>query len=526
VNFGSPKLALFGACVGLALIIGSWGQSYPLHFASPESSIFDSLPTAYWMGIAIVIPSLVLLSRTSRRIQAAACSASIFLVLQKSLDIFYYYPPGSDQQFQQLEQYYVSQGHIVSVFQHAYRWPAFFILSNQFEIVTGLPARTSAHAFVLFVGLFISICVFLMVEAVPSAGTYGGGAALLGFSVLSYYFIDYQFAPQTFALSMIFLLVAIDVRLKSSRRKSLMQLVLFFSVCVTHAFLPVFYVLYRIYRAPKESERRIFDLALPMIYAATLLYYTGYFERIVGLLYVSYLTMWGTSSYAATYHATASQTEDILIQTFSRATVAAMSAIAGLILIRMIRAREFLGKNLAFLGAGVTYLLLGIPLNILGLRALQILAASASVPIGRFGAMKRKLGLVILVVLAVSSISLQMHSTFNEYQFMDPVTVQHTDFVASHLPDRPPSILVEQMTSGIVQFSSLAKGWTPVQSGPATERTQLRSAAREFFMMTPGILHDLHYHVFGSSIPYTPFNSQVNNRVTDDSRDTLLSAVG
>ena len=233
-------IALLTATTGEVMILISWWQSYPVYLHSPYSEIFFSISPIYWIGLILSVPSLLILAFKGNRAQTALAAVLIFLTLKASSYFFYSFSSGPDPFFQTLAGYYFSQGHIVPMFQNMYQWPAFFILASQFESVTGLPPALYVHIFVLIMGVLIPAAAFLIVEK----RSVNAGAAVFGFTLLSFYFINYQYAPQVLAFPLVLLLIVVDFRVRPSGRRSFIQLLLFVAVCFTHAFVAVFYLLY------------------------------------------------------------------------------------------------------------------------------------------------------------------------------------------------------------------------------------------------------------------------------------------
>ena len=93
--------------------------------------------------------------------------------------------------------------------------------------------------------------------------------------------------------------------------------------------------------------------------------------------------------------------------------------------------------------------------------ALQFLAVSASLPIGFFAATRRKLAPILLIGLAVTSVSVPMHTSFVSYLFQDPFTVQQVDFVTSHFGTNSYTrVFIESATQPILLYALEAKGGT------------------------------------------------------------------
>jgi hypothetical protein len=446
---------------GLFLVGVSWLMTYPiLPRTSDPSSVFITVSPLFWVGLAISLPSLLAFGG-SDRVQIAGAAVLTFL-LYFAFSFFFYYPLGADIYFQSLVSYYVSEGHIASAFQAAYPWPTFFLLGNLFELVTGLPTRIFAHFFILVMGIVIPLALFLIVERRGINAV----AASFAFSVLGFYFIDFQFAPQTLALSLLMLLLATDFSIRASRPRTLVQIVIFISLCFGHAFLSAFYLLYLggVFLFGKKrgqgAMERVTSTAVAFtgmiaIYIAVFVYYSDYLHAAVITIVRSFQQLLGGALYTRMLTQTAATQNDLVVQFFSRLTVLGTGLIAVLILVRMLLKRDLLSRDVAIGAAGLAYLLAGYPLLILGQRGLQMLAITASLAVGCFAG-KGKWRVILLIGLSVTSVSLPMHYAYTLYSpfWRDPASAETVDFVASHygIPVTAP-VFVETASWDILAFS-------------------------------------------------------------------------
>ena len=521
LSFDRP-IALLTAIAGGILILISWWQSYPVYLHSAYSEIFFSISPIYWIGLVLSVPSLLVLSFKGSRAQIATAAVLIFLTLKASSYFFYYFSMGPDPFFQSLTDYYFSQGHIATSFQNIYQWPAFFILAKQFELVTGLPSRVYVHGFVLIMGTLIPASVFLLVEK----RSVSAGAAVLGFTLLSFYFLNYQYAPQVLAFPLVLLLIVVDFRVRPSGRRSLIQLLLFLAVCFTHAFMAVFYLLYSFSvmfwgRRSHNVPSRTFTFLLLAIYISGLYFYTAFLPTAASTLFRSLLQVSGISEYSTIYQQTTTPTGDTLVQLLSRATVITTAAVSALFLVDMIRRRQFGSKDYALATAGTLYLVAGSVFVILGGRSLQFLAISASLPIGFFAAMRRKLAPILLIGLAVASVSMPMHVSLYSYLFRDPFTVQQVDFVTSHFGTKVPTttVFMESATMVILLYDLQAKSTPYILVNEFTEPSH-RLPLYDYYSITPGLIHNIKDGLTDATIP-TGYLT-VQNRVVDDGRDQWI----
>lgn len=512
--------AIASSAAGIFLLLVSWWMTYPLYLHSVSSEIFFAVHPTYWVALGLAVPSLFFLARSSpNRIYRAVACVLIFLVIVCSFSQFFNIPYASDPYFWSLSQYYISNGH-VSSFQTVYWQPSFFILANLFQLVTGLTIVTYQHLFLLFVGVLTALAVFLIADR---KGVDSGGA-MLAFSVLVFYFIDYQFAAQALVLPLVLLMIAIDVR--PSRSRWFVQVVIFASACLVHAFFAVMYLLYVAFSGGLSKERKVRRvLLLGGIFGGIQLFVlTIFFRKVVQMSYESLEEAMGLT-YRSVYAQSAPISLDPLVQLVSRATVIGMGLVSVFGLYAMIRRREFSSRDLALSLAGAVYMIMGLPLNLLGERALQLLGVIGGLGGGYFGAMKGKWQPMILVILAVGSVSLQMHISYNAYLFQDPISVRQVIFVSSHLDQNQTSVYMENVMRPILEYDMRSRGLNVITVTEFTNVTQWGYSldTLDYYAMTPGLFHN---DAMGLSQNPLPILRVGTNRIIDDGRNWWIAGTG
>ena len=117
-----------------------------------------------------------------------------------------------------------------------------------------------------------------------------------------------------------------------------MQLLLFVAVCLTHAFMAVFYLLYSFammiwVRKSQIAPSRNLTLLFLAIYISGLYFYTAFLPSAASTLFRSLLQASGITEYSTIYQQTAAPTAGTLVQFLSRATVIATGAVSALFLV-------------------------------------------------------------------------------------------------------------------------------------------------------------------------------------------------
>jgi hypothetical protein len=464
------------------------------------------------------MPSLVLLARFSHSRVGRAIYCVLIFLASFCFSQFFYDPSGPDQFFTSLTRYYVSAGHIDRLFEGEYWQPAFFVLDRVFGLVTGIPHVVYEHVFLLLCGVLIALGVFLIMDR----RGIDSGAGLFAFSILTIEFLVYQFAPQTLSLSLVFLMIAAEFALPKSTSRWLAQLVIFVSTCFMHAFLAVIYVLYVFFSAGvlrEQKARRI--VMLGAIYASVLLFYTRYFfADVLGILYTTLLQWMGLGEFKMLFATTLGVTPDPLVRLFSRATIIGMGLISVWGLFLMAHRREFTSKDLAVGMAGGVYVILGFPLPILGWRALQFLGITGGLGGGYFGGMKGKWRTIILVILAVSSVSIQMHTGYNVYLFRNPISAQQVAFISTHFDQDGTTVYMEDKLSDIFRYETMNRGLDVLVITELTETYGLTSY--DYYAIGPELLHNSESQISLNSLPAVPL---VANRIINDGMNWWVMSV-
>jgi len=361
-----------------------------------------------------------------------------------SLSYFYYMLPGSDSQsFRGLNEYFIKTKDLDPLKpNHGYfQWPSFFLLS---EIVTSVSGMGLAN----FEFLLYAIIGFLLATAmyVCASRAYKneGFLAVVTFFVAMKYFLNYQAVPFSLAFGLLFLLFMLETRQKNFN-VILIMLVLFMGTSFTHAFVPLFFVLYLLIRCILNRSKQYGRLVLMTLIIYFVVQITqaplSFAENIRSLMTVP-------SEYPRIVKAILAPVSvpiDAVAQMFARAVTITTIAICFVGFIIVLIKRKLMDLDKAIFLAGVVYSASSIPFYTLGQRAIPLMfipisLGSAYLLKSRFRPYVISLFLVLLILFAF----VPLHGTFSTDQimFQTKEAYQTENFFIDHYNWANPSFIL------------------------------------------------------------------------------------
>jgi hypothetical protein len=374
-------IAFVTLILGLGFIFYSWFSSYPLSIDYPGDITFNHISAFYWIGFPLTLTSLFILGTSTKNhaFRSVICVASVAVIF--SLSYFYSSLPTSDSQyFRGLTEYFIRTKNLdPSQSVHSYfQWPSFFLIGSIITNVSGLQLPTVE--FILYFALGSVIAISLYVYA---SRLFGKGAilALIAFFISMYYFINYQWAPFTLALALLFILFMLETR-KKSKPVILTMITLFLCLSITHFFAAVFFVFYTFARSVVDRTKE---------------YLTQFFMTLTVYLLTQFTlgSFWIASNINNLFRLPSEYTAiaqsafnpvtlplDAIAQTASRTVtiVVGIVCLGGVIL--MLIKRRFRNVDLAIFISGSAYLAVGFVLYVLGNRGYSILFIPVSLGAG------------------------------------------------------------------------------------------------------------------------------------------------
>jgi hypothetical protein len=231
--------------LGIALLIYSWYISYPINISSAEDSVFYHIPIYYWIGFGLLLSSFFLISITFKNIYLKWILAVCCVLTLYSLSYFYYTLPGSDAHyFRGLTLNYISQHNLdASQFIHSYyQWPSFFVLADITLLISGLDY--TSYAFLLFaiIGFLLGTTIYVYGSKFNKQLAF---LAVISFFLMLFYFFNFQAVPFSLAFVLFMLLFLLQIQPKiETHAFTILTIIIFTSMALTHAFVPLFFILY------------------------------------------------------------------------------------------------------------------------------------------------------------------------------------------------------------------------------------------------------------------------------------------
>ena len=441
------KLTLIPILTGILLVLYSWYVSYPVSIDSPYDFIYNNISPIYWLGSVILFASFFTLAiNTKNNILRWILVFGTFLLIYP-LKYFYYMIPGSDAHaFRSLTEYFTLTGDLSSKpYHYYYQWPLFFILNKVGTSITGLDLRCFEFILYATIGFVLSTSVYLYTT---KAGA-DGYVAVISFFIIQRYFFNYQWAPFSISVSLLFLLIALDSYAFRKHQVTLTMLIIFLSMTLTHAFVPLFYIIYELMRLMMSKDKRylkLFGLTL-IIYLAVLIFYaTSYFPNLVQQL-TSVYTLEYTKQVEATLAGSATPTPyvDVIARTFSRTVTITTIVITATGFIMLLIKRKLRNVDYAILLTGVLYSAIGLLLPVLGTRGLTFVAIPASLGASYLteSKFKKYFKYVFLIVIILFTFVI-IHKTFYDRQIFHQTKKEYkcSNFVINNYNWQNPSILL------------------------------------------------------------------------------------
>jgi len=409
--------------LGLVLIVYSWYQGYPLMIDTPYDFVFNHISVSYWLGLPLFLGSLYVTANLVKNHNIKFMTCLGIAVGMYSLRFFYYSLPGSDaHSVRGLAEYATATNDLDwSKPSHSYyQWPLLFILSEISSSVVGLELRY--FEFLMFAVLGVLYTASLYVYAAKFSGD-GSTTAVITYFLTMYWFLNYQFAPFSVAMGLLFVLFMLEVCTHGRYETALASVVLFTGIVFLHPFAGAFYILYELARyviGRDEHNLHLFLLS-SSIYLATSIFLTPvFFPTVVRQLTHPYL-----SEYPALVERTfggrmAPPPEiDAIAQEFSRAIVITSVVITGLGFVLLFLKRKLRQVDVALLVSSALFAAAASIVPIMGRRVFFALALPAS--LGATFFLKGKTGnafRLVFLLLAVLFPFIPLTQSFDDDQIM------------------------------------------------------------------------------------------------------------
>jgi len=371
-------------------------------------------------------------------------------MLVNSLAYFYYYVPGPDPFFLNLASAYLTGGFMNPQAATVYAWPGFFLLINMLSEVTTLPLNVVVSLFYFSTGfIFVSMVFFIATKH-----GLNGFWAVVAFSILGFFFLNYQFAPQTLGLAFVMMLLYIDYAWGKSQAGIAMELMLVVATALSHPFMLMYYVAYlfiRTFRTRRYLIRWTFATTVALVVNLFLAYPTVS-ENILRI-FSSIQNLLGLSEYQNRIFFAVAYASPF--ETFSRLAVLSVVVVSGLGLAGLFRSRRTLPQDTALVIMCILMLGVGAAVTFLGTRAIQLAVVVAAIGSGHFPKLlhRHKLAVGLLLFLSISSMFNVMHLNYRPLLYQPQEDAQAARFLSAtiELNGRGPSNPVRIFTPFIVR---------------------------------------------------------------------------
>jgi len=423
----------------------SWYLSYPLNVVTVDDVLFNHVSILYWISLPLMLTSLFLIGITFKNTSYKwIISVGIFIALY-SLSFFFVMLSGSDSQyFRGFNEYFIETKNLNPLQPNHwyYQWPSFFILSYVSTSVSGL--SLTAFEFLLYtvIGFLVSVSLHFYASRTVKTDVSRKIKAVSfiiipAFVISMYNFLNYQCVPFSLALGLLFLIFMIETFQKSSGL-TVVVIILFLSISITHVFVPIFLILYLLIRTIIERKRHYGNLFLISFVVFLLIQITfaqyGLAKNILRVLESSL-------EYSIIISRTLSPVSspiDIIAQMFSRIATLAFITLCGIGFLFLLMKRKLKPLDKAILITGIIYSGLGVFFSSLGWRAIILAFIPVSLGFLCFFERKSRMYLkyvfsVLIIVLLVLFTFVPLHHSFSNSVNFQTIEAHRTDnFLIEH----------------------------------------------------------------------------------------------
>jgi hypothetical protein len=361
-----------------------------------------------------------------------------------SLSYFYYMLPGSDSQyFRGLTEYFIKTKDLNPLKPHHdyFQWPSFFLLSEIVTSVSGMELANFEFLLYVIIGFLLATAMYVYASrAYKNEGFLAGTS----FFIAMFYFLNYQAVPFSLAFGLLFLLFMLETR-QMNFNVILTILVLFTGISFTHAFVPLFFVLYLLIRCMLNRSKQYGHLFLMTLIIYLVVQITqaplSFVKNIINVITVpsEYFNI------VKNILALVSVPIDEIAQMFSRGVTitTVMICFAGFFILLIKGKMRDVDKAIFF--TGVVYSASGIIFFTLGSRALPLIfipisLGSSYLLTSRFRPYVKSLFLILVILFAF----IPLHSSFNtnEIMFQTKEAYQTENFMIDNYNWMNPSFIL------------------------------------------------------------------------------------
>ena len=367
----------------------------------------------YWLGLPFTLVSLYLINTRVKHQIIKWLLTFCLIMTMYSISYFYSMIPTSDSHyFRGLTESYIntsdpSSWKSISLY---FEWPNYFSLAKITTAVSGL--NVIQYEFILYtlIGFLLITALYCHYSKTQKKTAFIGVTC---YFIINYYYLNFQSAPFSLALSLLLLLFFLEKNSPDSFEMFFVKILLFLGITGTHAFVPVFYivfqfVLYVLHRNPKNLRFILLTIAIFSTWQIFLA--PTSFTRNFQLLFSQ------SPEYIRTIEGTLETSLvpfDATAQTFSRIVTITTIIISVIGFLTLLVKKKVNLTDKALFISGLLYSILGVLVYLLGTRALSILTIPISLGITYWWSSKYKKYIKFLFfILLILFLFIPLHQSF------------------------------------------------------------------------------------------------------------------
>ncbi len=443
--------------IGFILVLISWQFSFPIQMSRQINVItFFQFYPSIWPGLIFLFVGIFLVGYNSKKkLITALCSCFFPILFYISLLFFSYVPTSDSGNARSMFYIFHNTGIDSNIIQY-FEFPIYFSLNEIIRQITTLDEKGIAFFSFIFYGVLLGFFLYIFYVSIKKYTK----IQIKPFFITIVYFIglflylNYQWVPQTLALVLFFLLLFLSTKIPTFQENIFMKsifLLVFFTLVLTHAFIPAFFILYILIIAIKDKNARTILLILTSIFIVFTIYRaTSHLSIYIATIRQS---LYGFGhQYSSAISMSFQETEGLLNQLISeinRIRVPAVLLISFIGSIMFFRKKKIPNILMALVIAGGVYLIIGLFYSILGMRALQIIFVPMTLGFLYFLTRWKKPTLIIVTIILILSIFGPMRLSYDNTQFQTDEEVMACNFLIETIePNTYPSIALGQVNFG------------------------------------------------------------------------------
>jgi hypothetical protein len=420
----------------------SWYLSYPLSINSSQDVIYNKINWLYWPAFSLLLVSMYLLSLNVKSYILKWLLSLGIVAVFFSLSYFYYFVPGSDSQyFRGLTENFINTKNLnpLSPSHYYYQWPSFFVMDYVSTTISAI--KTQFYEFILYALIGFLLCTTLYVYF-SKIFKNNGFIPIAAFFISMFSWLNYQFAPFSFAFCFVVLVFMIEGQEKT-RNITIIELILSIGVSFAHAFVPLFLILYFLLRYIKERNNhyKVLFLGSLISYFAIQLTIAPYsfFDSLSSVVTLSseYSSIVTSTLNSATFQL------DLYAQLFSRSVSIGIMALCGIGFVILLIKRKTRYLDRTILLTGVLYSGAGVVLYTLGSRAIPVLFIPVCLGIAYLFERYKKYLKYAFILLLIFSVFIPLHQSFGNTTQLQTKSDYYTEnFLVAHNGWTSPAFVV------------------------------------------------------------------------------------